>query len=85
MRIFARVLLCISKASRSCNRTYVKEVKAIASGFPIRHALDCIIDAQSASVCFNLGINLGTDEVVTCAWRNCKIPGGPEMRPVSKW
>lgn len=80
MRIFARIILCISKASRSCNRTYVKEVKAIASGSPIRRALDCIIDAQSSSVC----LNLETDETVACAWRNCKIPGGPEMRPVSK-
>ncbi|KAF2801103.1 zinc-binding dehydrogenase family oxidoreductase [Melanomma pulvis-pyrius CBS 109.77] len=30
----------------------VETIKAIANGVPIRYALDCITDAQSASICF---------------------------------
>jgi NADPH:quinone reductase-like Zn-dependent oxidoreductase len=30
----------------------VETIKALADGVPIRHALDCITDAQSASICF---------------------------------
>lgn len=72
MRIFARIILCISKASRSCKRTFVKEVNAIASGFPIRRVLDCIIDAQSASVC----LNLGTDEAIYLRLEKLQDPRG---------
>lgn len=33
--------------------TCVETIKSLASGIPIKHALDCITDAESAAICFS--------------------------------
>ena len=51
----------------------VEEVKALANGVPIKHALDCITDAASTMICYNVLARVGAR--YTCledcpeAWR----------------
>ncbi|KAK6063440.1 Enoyl reductase LovC 3 [Seiridium cupressi] len=51
----------------------VESIRSIASGKPIRHALDCITDAYSASICFGAlaraGGNYACLEECPDAWR----------------
>ncbi|RYP01996.1 hypothetical protein DL764_006001 [Monosporascus ibericus] len=42
---------CVGTASYT-SPTCTQEIKQLAGGVPIKHALDCITDAESAAICF---------------------------------
>ncbi|XXH02068.1 hypothetical protein Hte_008433 [Hypoxylon texense] len=48
---FVMKLGCIGTASYT-SPTCAQEIKKLAGGVPIKHALDCITDAESAAICF---------------------------------
>lgn len=39
--------------------TCVEQIQSVANGAPIKHALDCITDAESAAVCFKVLARVG--------------------------
>ncbi|KAI1374303.1 GroES-like protein [Hypoxylon crocopeplum] len=67
--------------------TCVEDIKRIANGMPIKHALDCITDADSAAACFaslaRLGGRYACLEAIPDAWVTrravaCKVVMGFE-------